>query len=73
MGYLTSKEIRHQLKNCSASTLWRYQQPNQKMFEQPMPQPIKKCVGSTNLWDEKTFNEWLLKYFNNNQIGNLSS
>ena len=30
MGYLTSKEIRHKLKNCSASTLWRYQQPNQK-------------------------------------------
>ena len=38
-----------------------------------MPQPIKKCVGSTNLWDEKTFNEWLLKYFNNNQIGNPSN
>ena len=73
MGYLTSKEIRNKLKNCSASTLWRYQQANQKMFEQPMPLPIKKCAGSTNLWDEETFNEWLLKYFNNNQFSNLSS
>ncbi|MCU4383280.1 MULTISPECIES: hypothetical protein [Acinetobacter] len=73
MGYLTSKEIRHKLKNCSASTLWRYQQPNQKMFEQPMPQPIKKCAGSTSLWDEEMFNEWLIKYFNNNQMSNLSS
>ena len=73
MGYLTSKEIRHQLKNCSASTLWRYQQANQKMFKQPMPQPIKKCAGSTSLWDEETFNEWLLKYFNNNKMSNLSS
>ena len=66
MGYLTSKEIRHKLKNCSASTLWRYQKNKKKMFEQPMPQPIKKCAGST-------FNEWLIKYFNNNQMSNLSS
>ena len=73
MSYLTSKEIRHILKDCSASTLWRYQQPNQKMFEQPMPQPIKKCAGSSSLWDEGTFNEWLVKYFNNNQFSNLSS
>ena len=73
MGYLTSKEIRHKLKNCSTSTLWRYQQANQKMFKQPMPQPIKRCAGSTRLWDEETFNEWLLKYFNNNQISNLSN
>ena len=73
MRYLTSKEIRHKLKDCSASTLWRYQQPNQKMFEKPLPQPIKKCAGSSNLWNEDTFNEWLHTYFNNNQINNLSN
>ena len=73
MGYLTSKEIRQKLKDCSASTLWRYQQPNQKMIKKPMPQPIKKCTGSTNLWDEEIFNEWLHNHFNNNQISNLSS
>lgn len=66
MGYLTSKEIRHILKDCSAATLWRYQQPNQKLFGNPLPQPIKKGAGSPSLWDEKTFREWENKYFKNN-------
>lgn len=66
MAYLTSKEIRKRLKGCSATTLWRYQQPNQKLFGSPMPQPIKRGAGSPSLWDEKVFKEWEDKYFRNN-------
>lgn len=66
MKYLTSREIRHKLKDCSASTLWRYQQSNQKLFGKPMPQPIKRGAGSPSLWDEKVFQEWEDKYFRNN-------
>jgi len=66
MAYLTSKEVRERLKGCSTATLWRYQQPKQKLFAKPMPPPAKKGAGSMSLWDEDTFNEWEEKYFKNN-------
>lgn len=66
MSYLSSKDIKNRL-NCSSATLWRYQQPSQKIFKEPMPQPVKKASGSQNLWDIDHFEEWEHKYFRNSQ------
>lgn len=66
MAYLTSKEVRQKLKDCSASTLWRWQQPTQKLFEKPLPPPVRNCVGSPSLWDKQQVEDWELQYFRNN-------
>lgn len=67
MKYVTSTEIRKRLNIKSPTTLWRWQQLNQKMFGAPFPAPVKVSVGSPSLWDEEQVQFWELQYFRNNQ------
>jgi len=67
MSYLTSKQIRERFNIKAAATLWRWQQPNQKMFAEPFPQPIKVVKGSTSLWDRDQIEKWEAKFFRNNE------
>ncbi len=67
MGYITSQQVRERFKIKSPATLWRWQQPSQKMFELSFPPPIKISVGSKSLWDEDQIKAWEIKYFRNNQ------
>ena len=66
-SYLTTRDIQNRLNGCSTSTLWRYQQDSQKLFEQAMPKPVKRGAGSQSLWDENVFNEWEMSYFRNSE------
>lgn len=66
-GYLTTRDIQHRLNGCSTSTLWRYQQENQTIFDKSMPKPVKRGAGSQSLWDETMFNEWEQSFFRNSK------
>ncbi|PWB15062.1 hypothetical protein DCO44_06990 [Acinetobacter sp. AM] len=63
MSYITSQEIRDRFKIKSYTTLWRWQQTNQTLFEEPFPSPIKFSVGSSSLWDSGQIKIWENKYF----------
>lgn len=65
-GYLTSKQVCKRLNDCSPTTLWRYQQKNQTMFSKPLPAPVKRGAGSSNLWSAEEFSIWEDKHFRNN-------
>jgi len=67
MSYLTSKQIREKFNIKATATLWRWQQPSQKMFKVPFPQPIKAVKGSPSLWDKKEIESWEAKFFRNNE------
>ena len=67
MAYLTSQELLNRFKIKSQTTLWRWQQPTQKIFKEPFPSPIKVSVGSKNLWDEEQIIIWENQYFRNNK------
>ncbi|MDH1405789.1 hypothetical protein ABLT35_05525 [Acinetobacter johnsonii] len=67
MSYITSKELRRKFNNCSSTTLWRWQQPTQKIYAKPLPPPVRAAIGSQSLWDEKEIKEWEEKYFRNNK------
>ena len=67
MKYLTSKQVRQRFMIKSAVTLWRWQQPTQRVFKEPFPPPIKMSAGSTSLWDEEQIRIWEAKYFRNNE------
>lgn len=67
MKYLTAKQILDRFNIKSPTTLWRWQQPNQKMFAEPFPQPIKAVKGSTSLWDREQIETWEAKFFRNNE------
>lgn len=64
-NYLTSKEVRKRLNGCSPATLWRYQQPNQSLFQESLPSPIKSGAGSYSLWDADEFSNWEKNHFQN--------
>src|SRR5690606_2749798 len=67
MAYLTSQELLNRFKIKSQTTLWRWQQPTQKIFKEPFPSPIKVSVGSKSLWDEEQIIIWENQYFRNNK------
>ena len=67
MSYLTSKQVRERFNIKAAATLWRWQQPTQKMFAEPFPQPIKAVKDSTSLCDKEQIETWEAKVFSNNE------
>ncbi|ALD01852.1 hypothetical protein AMQ28_05435 [Acinetobacter sp. TTH0-4] len=67
MKYLTAKQILDRFNIKSPTTLWRWQQPTQKIFAEPLPKPIKVVKGSTSLWEREQIERWEAKYFRNNE------